>query len=96
MSFFVTRVELHDVPANQSRETYEKLHAAMAAKGFARVVTHNGHSLTLPPAEYGINSDSDVGAVNTSAVAAARTVVPKFETMTNQSSTFAEYNLKKG
>lgn len=49
MAWFMTRVELHLGDSGD----YEELHAAMASKGFSRIlVGDNGAAYKLPTAEY--------------------------------------------
>ena len=65
---YVTRVELHAATEGD----YEKLHTAMAAKGFSRTIRgSNGHTYALPTATYFVNTPTDQAGVRAAAVAAA-------------------------
>lgn len=53
MAQFLVRVELHDVPEEESRDLYENLHEVMATLGFRRTFVGSDHRLyDLPSAEY--------------------------------------------
>ena len=55
MSRFTTRVQLNGNPTD---EDYEKLHKAMKARGFSRVITSDdGDHYLLPHAEYDCTSN---------------------------------------
>jgi hypothetical protein len=68
MSNFLVRVELHG--ANYA--SYEHLHKAMAAQGFARnIVGGDGNTYALPTAEYVTSTPQNGAAVRAQADAAA-------------------------
>jgi len=74
MASFTTRVELRGTP---SKADYDKLHAAMRARGFTQtVVAPNGKSFYLPHAEYDLNGNLTVDQVLEMARAAANATWP--------------------
>jgi hypothetical protein len=73
MSEYALRVELR---GNPKYEEYEKLHALMAQKGFAKtIVGSDGKSYSLPHATYWGSSLSDVGSVRNAIRDAVRSEV---------------------
>jgi hypothetical protein len=48
MSYFITRIELH----NATYVDYQRLHTAMESRGFSRKITVGGTVCHLPTAEY--------------------------------------------
>ena len=71
MSYFITRVELHEA----TWADYESLHSLMAAQGFGRTVqADSGVQYQLPPAEYlKISAESPNAVLEAAARAAAAT-----------------------
>lgn len=70
MANFTVRVELHQADWSH----YEKLHAAMEAKGFSRIITStDGRRYQLPLAEYNGSANLTSEQVRDIAQAAANT-----------------------
>lgn len=71
---YLVRVELHDA----SRADYEALHAAMAARGFARTIRgSDGVVYHLPTAEYMVDTVAGGEQVRSTADSAAATTGKK-------------------
>ncbi|WP_175878885.1 hypothetical protein [Burkholderia sp. BCC0097] len=70
MAEFFTRVELHD----EQKGDYDKLHAQMAIRGFARTVTVNGIECHLPDATYVISGVGTAQGVNELALEAVNAI----------------------
>ena len=73
MPAFMTRVVLHK-NSDLSHNAYGKLHAAMAAEGFERVIVADSKTLHLPPAEYRYPNAVDESEVWNKANRASATV----------------------
>lgn len=75
MANYLVRVELHGA----TWDSYEALHAEMAARGFSREITgDNGLSYQLPTAEYVIHAGGGLEGVRALAAEAAKTTGRKF------------------
>jgi hypothetical protein len=81
MARFTTRVELHD----EESSDYPKLHKAMEQKGFTRTIKVNDTVYQMPTAEYNYDGTATKEEVRDKAVAAAKTVRPKFEVLVTES-----------
>lgn len=82
MSRFTTRVQLN---GNPSYEEYEKLHKAMKAKGFSRIITgDDGGHYWLPHAEYDRSGNLTLQQVLNDAKAAAGTVKTSYEVLVTE------------
>lgn len=81
MARFTTRVELHD----EQSSDYPKLHKAMENQGFTRFIPLERGHYQLPTAEYNYEGDVGKSDVLSKAVAAAKTVRPKFEVLVTES-----------
>jgi hypothetical protein len=76
MSYYPTRVELHDA---KWPDDYNKLHLEMQKEGFKRTVKgDDGKTYLLPTAEYLKEGTLDVKAVRDSAKLAASRIKPKY------------------
>lgn len=60
MASFTTRIELRGTP---SKSDYDRLHTAMAQRGFKQTVSIGGKSYYLPHAEYDLIADRTVEQV---------------------------------
>jgi len=84
MAHFITRVQLNGAP---TEEHYDRLHAAMEAKGFVRWVhADNGKTYWLPHAEYSrtTNANVSVEQIRADAIAAAGSVWTGFQVLVTQ------------
>lgn len=80
MSEFNVRVELNGF-SNSGKNTYDKLHAAMAAKGFTRHLTVAGKKYQLPHGNYWRVSALPNATIHSEALAAAQSVWPDVDLM---------------
>jgi len=91
MTRFTTRVELH----NADSDDYERLHDAMKAKGFSRLITDSeGKKYHLPTAEYNYDGNLELQAVLDRAKSAADTTGLKHSILTTESAGRRWSNLK--
>ena len=81
MPRFTIRVELHD----EQSSDYDKLHKAMEGKGFTRTIKVDGGTYRMPNAEYNFDGEATKEQVREKAVAAAKTVRPKFDVLVTES-----------
>ena len=82
MPSFTTRVELH----NANYSDYETLHAAMARRGFLRLITSDeGSTYHLPTAEYDRVGDLNAHQVLDAAKAAAAETGKSFGVLVTES-----------
>ncbi|HTV30492.1 MAG TPA: hypothetical protein VMF32_22295 [Xanthobacteraceae bacterium] len=91
MSWFVTRVELHDA----SRSDYTQLHEAMRKQGFTLdIVGSDGTRYSLPPAEYYYDGTVSRGDVIGKAKKAAESVKTPFAVIVTEALGSTWYGLK--
>ena len=84
MPSFTVRVELHHA---STKEDYDKLHDAMFAENFFRVIeSGDGVWYSLPTAEYEFSGDLTTGQVREAAKKAAATTGKKLAVLVTQSS----------
>lgn len=92
MSFYTTRIELHNA---DSYDDYEALHRAMDLNGFSRYITSSDNiKYHLPEAEYFIsgNGRSDILAL---AINAAQSTGKKFSVLVTGDGGMSWRNLAK-
>ena len=90
MPAFTTRVELHAATYSD----YETLHAAMARRGFSRLITSDdGATYQLPTAEYNRAGDLTAQQVLEAAKAAASETGKSFAVLVTESSRRMWYGL---
>lgn len=90
MSYFLTRVELH----NATYSDYETLHNEMAKQGFKRTIpADNGVKYSLPTAEYYFEGNYTAQDVNNLAKAAATKTNKNFGAITVLWTSASWYNL---
>jgi hypothetical protein len=82
MARFTTRVELHD----EQSSDYPKLHKAMEGQGFTQFIPLENGRYKMPTAEYNYEGSVNKSDVLAKAVAAAKTVRPKFDVLVTESS----------
>ncbi len=93
MAQFTTRVLLNGYP---SADDYEKLHKAMKAKGFSRVIkSDDGEYYWMPNAEYDRHTTVARSQVLADAKAAANTVTKQHEILVTESNGRTWQGLKK-
>ncbi|MCG5076353.1 hypothetical protein [Paraburkholderia tagetis] len=96
MTRYMTRVELHENPYKPTAQDYEKLHAAMEAKGFARTIkSGDGILYKLPSAMYYGESTLTTAEVMKHASAAAKSVCGKCSVITSEAPNSAWEGLAK-
>jgi hypothetical protein len=79
---FTTRVELHDAVWDD----YVELHEAMAREGFSQtIVSDNGSTYELPPAEYNYSGNATRSQVLEKAKAAAASTGKSYGVLVTQS-----------
>lgn len=91
MTSFITRIELHDA----TEKDYERLHAAMEAKGFSISIPMNdGKRRKLPTAMYYADSSaSDATVIKQAAVEAADTTGRKHWVISFRTDLWSSNNL---
>jgi hypothetical protein len=83
MAQFAARVELY---GNPSGEVYARLHEAMEAKGFSRLIKgESGLTYHLPTAEYNISTGGTSSSILAVAKAAAASVWNSFGVIVTES-----------
>jgi hypothetical protein len=93
MASFTVRIELE---GNPQEKHYDKLHKAMARKGFTRFIKGRGGVwYRLPHAEYVRQGNLTVQRVRDDAFAAAAYAWPKFQILVTQARSRAWCGLKK-
>jgi len=96
MTRYMTRVELHENPYKPTAQDYEKLHAAMEAKGFTRTIkAGNGTLYKLPTAMYYVESSLTTEQVRGHASDAAKSVWNKYSILTSEAPNSAWDGLAK-
>ncbi|HEX7287106.1 MAG TPA: DUF2622 domain-containing protein [Candidatus Angelobacter sp.] len=81
MPMFTTRIEMHDA----TWADYEKLHRAMEAVGFSRVITSDDNNrYHLPWAEYDVVGPYTLDQVFNAASKAAATIGKKFAALVTE------------
>lgn len=91
MTWFTTRVELHDADWSD----YTKLHAEMKKQGFAQTISSDdGKTYVLPPAEYFFDSGLTRSQVLDRAKVAAGAVKKSFGVIVTEGSGITWIGLK--
>jgi DNA-binding LacI/PurR family transcriptional regulator len=91
MSYYVTRIELHDGEWSD----YDTLHTAMRSRGFKREILGNdGKTYHLPWAQYVIVGNYTAASVRDAAVQAVATTGKSAEVLTCKSDDLAWQGLK--
>lgn len=93
MARFTIRVVLHD---NASREEYEQLETALAARNIIDVITaDDGTRYKMPPAEYQCQGEITASQVRDLCVAAAKTTGKRHAVLVTESKNRAWTGLDK-
>ncbi|MFD1557076.1 hypothetical protein ACFSHT_15855 [Paraburkholderia silviterrae] len=96
MTRYMTRIELHENASKPTSKDYDKLHAAMEAKGFARTIkAGNGTVYKLPTAMYYAESSLTPAEVLRHADDAAKSVWKKYSVLTSEAPTSTWEGLDK-
>jgi hypothetical protein len=92
MAKFTTRVELYGKP---TWDDYDKLHTAMEAEGFSRIIADSdGKEYHMPHAEYNREAELNRSQILSSAKKAAASVWEDFGVLVTESDGRTWHNLK--